>query len=105
MARRIYELRVARPENAPFALLAHIPGDRVPIWQGLHPVISKAASAGYAVGRPPGNQYLVASTADGKLNRSPILEKNALSCGRILGRRMGNGLAKAMPISCRWTGF
>jgi Tol biopolymer transport system component len=36
-----YELRVARPENAPSTLLAHIAGDRVPIWQGLHPVISK----------------------------------------------------------------
>jgi Tol biopolymer transport system component len=36
-----YELRVARPEDGPSKLLAHISGERVPIWQGLHPVISR----------------------------------------------------------------
>ena len=36
-----YELRAARPENGPSILLAHISGDQVPIWQGLHPVISR----------------------------------------------------------------
>ena len=36
-----YELRVARPENGQSALLARISGVRVPIWQGLHPVISR----------------------------------------------------------------
>jgi Tol biopolymer transport system component len=35
-----YELRVARPEDSPSTLLARISGQRVPIWQGLHPVIS-----------------------------------------------------------------
>src|SRR4029077_2756744 len=36
-----YELRVARPENGDSTLLARISGVRVPIWQGLHPVISR----------------------------------------------------------------
>jgi eukaryotic-like serine/threonine-protein kinase len=36
-----YELRVARPEDGPSTLLARISGERVPIWQGLHPVISR----------------------------------------------------------------
>jgi Tol biopolymer transport system component len=36
-----YELRVARPEGGPSTLLARISGERVPIWQGLHPVISR----------------------------------------------------------------
>ena len=36
-----YELRVARPEDGPSTLLARISGERVPLWQGLHPVISK----------------------------------------------------------------
>jgi len=35
-----YEIRVARPETAPSTVLASIPGSRVPMWQGLHPVIS-----------------------------------------------------------------
>jgi eukaryotic-like serine/threonine-protein kinase len=35
-----YEIRVARPETAPSTLLASILGSRVPMWQGLHPVIS-----------------------------------------------------------------
>jgi serine/threonine protein kinase len=36
-----YELRVARPEDGQSSLLARISGVRIPIWQGLHPVISK----------------------------------------------------------------
>ena len=36
-----YELRVARPEDGQSTLLARIAGERVPIWQGLHPVISR----------------------------------------------------------------
>ena len=35
-----YELRKARPENGESVLLAKIPGERVPSWQALHPVIS-----------------------------------------------------------------
>jgi serine/threonine protein kinase/Tol biopolymer transport system component len=35
-----YELRKARPENGESILLARIPGERVPSWQALHPVIS-----------------------------------------------------------------
>jgi len=36
-----FELRVARPEGGPSKLLARISGKRVPVWQGLHPVISQ----------------------------------------------------------------
>jgi len=36
-----YELRMARPENGPSILLARILGERIPIWQGLHPAISR----------------------------------------------------------------
>jgi eukaryotic-like serine/threonine-protein kinase len=36
-----YELRAARPEDGEARLLARISGERVPIWQGLHPVISR----------------------------------------------------------------
>jgi Tol biopolymer transport system component len=35
-----YEIRAARPETAPSTLLGSIRGSRVPMWQGLHPVIS-----------------------------------------------------------------
>lgn len=35
-----YELRKARPEGSASSLLARIPGERVPTWQALHPVIS-----------------------------------------------------------------
>ena len=38
-----YELRVARPEDGPSKLLARISGERVPIWQGPQPVISRDA--------------------------------------------------------------
>lgn len=67
---RDYELRVARPESAPSELLARISGKRVPLWQGLHPVISKD---GRRLVMPLddnlGTNIWVASTADGKLAR------------------------------------
>jgi Tol biopolymer transport system component len=35
-----FEIRVATPENAPFRVLARIPGSRVPIWQIVNPALS-----------------------------------------------------------------
>jgi len=67
---RDYELRVARPEDGPSKLLARISGERVPLWQGLHPVISKD---GKRLVMPLednlGTSLWVASTADGNLER------------------------------------
>lgn len=36
-----YEIHVARPETADSKVLTRISGQRVPVWQGLHPVISR----------------------------------------------------------------
>jgi len=67
---REYELRVARPENGPSTLLARIAGARVPIWQGLHPVISKDGKwLVMPLDDSWGTNIWVASTADGKLKR------------------------------------
>jgi serine/threonine protein kinase len=67
---REYELRVARPEDGPSTLIARISGARVPIWQGLHPVISKD---GKWLGMPLddiwGTNIWIVSTADGKFKR------------------------------------
>lgn len=35
-----YEIRVAKPEDAPSRVLAQIPAARIPRWQLMHPVIS-----------------------------------------------------------------
>jgi WD40 repeat protein len=35
-----FEIRVATPEDAPFRVLARIPGSRVPIWQIVNPSLS-----------------------------------------------------------------
>ena len=35
-----FEIRVATPEDAPFRVLARIPGSRVPIWQIVNPALS-----------------------------------------------------------------
>jgi len=67
---REYELRVARPEDGPSSLLARISGARVPIWQGLHPVISKDGKwLVMPLDDSWGTNIWVASTADGKLRR------------------------------------
>jgi Tol biopolymer transport system component len=63
-----YELRVARPENGPSILLARISGDRVPNWQGLHPVISRDGKwLVMPLEDRKGTNIWVASTATGKL--------------------------------------
>jgi len=65
-----YELRVARPEDGPSKLLARISGKRVPIWQGLHPVISRDGKwLVAALDDGLGTNIWVISTADGKLRR------------------------------------
>jgi Tol biopolymer transport system component len=65
-----YELRVARPEDGPSKLLARISGERVPIWQGLHPVISRDAKwLALPLDDGQGTNLWVASTTDGKLRR------------------------------------
>lgn len=65
-----YELRVARPEDGPSTLLARISGERVPLWQGLHPVISKDGKRlVMPLDDSLGTNIWVASTTDGKLTR------------------------------------
>src|SRR5579859_2944199 len=65
-----YELRAARPEDGPSKLLARISGERVPIWQGLHPVISKDGKwLVTPLDDAAGTDLWVISTADGKLRR------------------------------------
>jgi eukaryotic-like serine/threonine-protein kinase len=65
-----YELRAARPEDGASRLLARISGERIPIWQGLHPVISRDGK-GLAVPLDDGlgTNIWVVSTADGKMKR------------------------------------
>ena len=65
-----YELRVARPEDGTSKLLARISGERVPLWQGLHPVISKDGKwLVLPLDDSLGTNIWVASTTDGKLRR------------------------------------
>jgi len=65
-----YELRVARPPEGESKLLARIPGERVPNWQGLHPVISRD---GKWLAMPLNDDLCtnlwIASTTDGKLRQ------------------------------------
>lgn len=65
-----YELRAARPEDGPSTLLAKISGVRVPIWQGLHPVISRdGKSLALALDDEFGTDLWTIPTAGGKLQR------------------------------------
>lgn len=65
-----YELRVARPENGDSVLLARISGVRVPIWQGLHPVISRdGRSLALPLNDDYGTDLWTIPTAGGKLQR------------------------------------
>jgi serine/threonine protein kinase len=65
-----YELRAARPEDGPSKLLARISGERVPIWQGLHPVISRDGKwLVTPLDDGAGTNIWTISTADGKLRR------------------------------------
>jgi len=65
-----YELRAARPEDGASKLLARISGERIPIWQGLHPVISRDGKwLALPLDDGQGTNIWIASTADGKLKR------------------------------------
>jgi len=65
-----YELRAARPENGPSTLFARISGERVPLWQGLHPVISRDGKRlVLPLDDGQGTNIWAASTTDGKLTR------------------------------------
>lgn len=80
-----YELRVARPEDGPSTLLARISGERVPLWQGLHPVISKDGNwLVMPLDDNKGTNIWVASTEDGKLRRvTDFGEKRTFIARRI----------------------
>jgi len=63
-----YELRMARPEDGPSKVLARISGRRVPVWQGLHPVISKdGRELVMPLNDGLGTNIWSVSTSDGKL--------------------------------------
>ena len=65
-----YELRVARPESAESTLLARISGVRIPIWQGLHPVVSRdGKSLAMPLDDDFGTNLWTIPTAGGKLQR------------------------------------
>jgi Tol biopolymer transport system component len=65
-----YELRVARPENGESKLLARISGERVPLWQGLQPVVSKDAKyLAVPLNDTGGTNIWLASTADGTFRK------------------------------------
>lgn len=65
-----YELRVARPEDGQSALLVRISGVRIPIWQGLHPVISKdGRSLAMPLDDDYGTDLWTIPTAGGRLRR------------------------------------
>jgi eukaryotic-like serine/threonine-protein kinase len=65
-----YELRVARPEDGPSTLLARISGVRVPLWQGLHPVISRDGKwLVTPLNDELGTNIYAFSTEDGKVKR------------------------------------
>ena len=65
-----YELRAAQPEDGASKLLARISGERVPLWQGLHPVISNDGKRlALPLDDSLGTNIWSASTADGKLTR------------------------------------
>ena len=65
-----YEIRFARPEDGPSKLLARISGSRVPLWQGLHPVISHDGKwLALPLNDNFGTNIWLLSTADGELRR------------------------------------
>jgi Tol biopolymer transport system component len=65
-----YELRVAQPDDGPSKLLLRVSGQRVPIWQGLHPVISKDGKwLAMPLNDNLGTNIWIASTSDGQLKQ------------------------------------
>jgi eukaryotic-like serine/threonine-protein kinase len=65
-----YELRVARPDSGPSTLLNRISGQRIPLWQGLQPVISKDGKwLALPLDDSLGTNIYMASSVDGKLKQ------------------------------------
>jgi Tol biopolymer transport system component len=65
-----YEIRAARPEDGTSKLLDRVAGERVPIWQGLHPVISRDGKwLVTPLDDGAGTNIWMISTADGKMRR------------------------------------
>jgi len=65
-----YELRVAKPEDGNSQLLARISGERVPLWQGLHPVVSHDGKGlVLPLDDNIGTNLWIASTSDGTLKK------------------------------------
>ena len=100
-----YELRAARPPEGESTLLARISGERIPNWQGFHPVISRDGKwLATPLNDNLGTNLWVASTSDGKLGASLTSVKGALSSpGEFPGARMRSGCsppsAKGTPTS------
>jgi Tol biopolymer transport system component len=65
-----YEVRSAHPESGPSRLLLHIPASRVPIWQGMHPVLSHNEKwLALPLNDAFGTNLWLLSTADAKLRQ------------------------------------
>jgi Tol biopolymer transport system component len=65
-----YEVRKARPENGPSTVLLKIAAQRVPVWQGLHPVVSHNGKwLALPLNDDYGTNLWLLSTEDGKLRR------------------------------------
>jgi eukaryotic-like serine/threonine-protein kinase len=66
-----YEVRRARPESGTSTLLLRIAADRVPVWQGLHPVISHNGKwLALTLNDSYGTNLWLLSAEDGKLLRA-----------------------------------
>ena len=105
-----YELRVARPEDGPSKLLTRISGKRVPIWQGLQPVISTDGKwLAIPLDDGQGTNLWVASTSDGKLRRiTDFGRKRTFIARRVSwssdGKWIFAAVGEGTVISCRWRG-
>jgi hypothetical protein len=67
---RDFEVRRAKPENGPSTSVVRIAAERVPVWQGLHPVISHDGKwLALTLNDNYGTNLWLLSTADGKLKK------------------------------------
>jgi Tol biopolymer transport system component len=65
-----FDIRVARPEDAPSKTLVRISSSRVPQWQGLHPTLSHDDKwLAVPLNDTYGTNIWLISTADGKLRQ------------------------------------
>ncbi|HKW63831.1 MAG TPA: protein kinase [Candidatus Acidoferrum sp.] len=64
-----YEIRAAQPDTAPSRLLAPISGNRVPAWQGFHPILSSDGKwLALTLNDAFGTNLWLLSTTDGKMH-------------------------------------